>query len=97
MGRDFANVFEVARDGSLWFNTHTAAVSESSAPECDGIINFDGDTVRHFLRDLCVYAMDIAPDGTVWLQASDSWEPEQPEPAPVHAYAITPAAVAAAG
>ena len=63
------------------------------------IVNFDGDTARHFLRDLCVYAMDVAPDGSLWLQAGrlpPQWLLEEEEPTiPVHAYVITPEALAA--
>jgi hypothetical protein len=72
-GRPRADLFEVARDGSVWFNTNTITGSGPDF-ESGGVVNFDGDAVRHFLRDLCVYEMDVAPDGSLWLQA-DRWQP----------------------
>jgi len=65
--RAYGAFFEAARDGSLWFNP-----IRPSDVACDGVANVDGDTVRYFLRDHCVYAMDIAPDGSVWLQAGEN-------------------------
>ena len=33
--------------------------------------NFDGTTWTHYLQNLCILDMDIAPDGSVWLQAGE--------------------------
>jgi hypothetical protein len=37
--------------------------------ECDGVVSFDGATWQRFLRGACVYDLDVAQDGSVWVQA----------------------------
>ena len=79
----------VAADGSVWVNAEGAGVS------CGGVADFDGSTWTRYLEDLCVHDMDIAPDGAVWVRASDFkrsggfeyWDPPD-------LYVITPGAVA---
>ena len=80
----FEGFFEVAPDRSVWFDP----IGEDT--ECDGIADFDGKTVTSFLRDSCIFAMDIGTDGTVWLQAGDKARPDR-----IETYVITPEAVAA--
>jgi hypothetical protein len=87
----FTGWFEVGPDGSVWFNPF--GDYEATGTECDGVASFDGVMLNRFLRDSCIYAMDIAPNGAVWLQAGPS--PENP-PNTVHTYVITPEAAAAA-
>ena len=82
----FEGFFEVAPDRSVWFNP--IGDYERTGSECDGLANFDGQAVRYFLRDRCIFAMDMATDGTVWLQAGDS-----ARPGPIDTYVITPEAV----
>ena len=94
--------FEVAPDASIWFNP--IGDHERTGTACDGIASFDGEAVAYFLRDTCIYAMDLAPDGTVWLQAGDDYgdarargwrEDGRGRFGPIHTYVITPDAVAA--
>ena len=82
----FEGFFAVAPDRSVWFNP--IGDYERTGSECDGLANFDGQAVRYFLRDRCIFAMDMATDGTVWLQAGDS-----ARPGPIDTYVITPEAV----
>jgi hypothetical protein len=37
--------------------------------ECDGVVSFGGATWQRFLRGVCVYDLDVAQDGSVWVQA----------------------------
>ena len=60
---------------------------------CEGIARFDGTTLVRHLRDVCVYAFDIAPDGSVWVQASGP--PTATGAGQIETYVITPEAVAA--
>ena len=60
----------------------------------DGVVRFDGETWSRFLQGRCVEAMDIAPDGSVWLLAKESDESGARYPV-AHTYVITPEAVAA--
>ena len=80
---DLGAFFEVSPDGSLWYG----ARDEES---CLGLVNFDGTVVRRFLEDQCVHDADIAPDGSVWVQAG-------PDDTVIETYAVTAEAVAAAG
>jgi hypothetical protein len=41
---------------------------------------------------MCIYAMDVAPDGAVWLQGR---LPTTDDTQPIDTYVITPQAVAA--
>jgi hypothetical protein len=64
------------------------------------VANLDGGTLGYFLKDYCVYAMDVAPDGSAWLQAGeDRGDPGSSTSGvltvPVHTFLITPEAVAA--
>jgi hypothetical protein len=90
--RFFWGFFEAAPDGSLWFDP-TVSDEELVDSDCDGVANFDGETVRRYLRGMCIYAMDVAPDGAVWLQGA---QPAYDEPPPIDTYVIAPEAVAAA-
>jgi hypothetical protein len=85
----FEGFFAVAPDRSVWFNP--IGDYERTGRACDGLANFDGQAVRYFLRDTCIFAMDMASDGTVWLQAGES-----ARPGPIDTYVITPEAVVAA-
>jgi len=82
----------VAPDGSVWVNP--LGDWEATGNECDGVASFDGEAWDRYLRGICIYAMDVAPDGNVWLQAGvmrhagSGFEP-------VEVYVITPEAVAA--
>ena len=97
----FEGFFEVAPDRSIWFNP--IGDREADRSECDGVANFDGQALRRYLRDHCIVAMDMAPDGTVWLRATqllpDRYSPPDPgsmEWVPTdlfHTYVITPEAV----
>jgi hypothetical protein len=69
----------VAPDGAVWVN----------AANCDGVAGFDGTTWTPYLRSHCVDDFDITPDGAVWVLASADHDD------PIHAYVITPEAVAA--
>ena len=42
---------------------------------------------------MCIYAMDVAPDGAVWLQGR---LPKADDAQPIDTYVIAPEAVAAA-
>ena len=63
----FEGWFEAAPGGSVWFNPR--GDYEATGTECDGVANFDGASLVRFLRETCIYALDVAPDGSVWLQA----------------------------
>ena len=60
----YRGIFEAGPDGSVWYDP----ADPDHALGCDGIANFDGTTVRHFLQDHCFYGGDIGPDGTVWVE-----------------------------
>ena len=90
--RMFWGFFEAAPDGSVWFDP-TVADEELVDSDCDGVANFDGEAVRRYLRGMCIYAMDVAPDGAVWLQGA---QPAYDDPPPIDTYVITPEAVAGA-
>ena len=91
----FEGWFEVASDRSVWFNPIGA--QEQTGTRCDGVANFDGESLVRFMRDTCIYAMDVAPDGSVWLQAGEGpWRGGNAGPIPpIYTYVITPEAVAA--
>ncbi len=79
---------QTAADGSVWL---TPDVEDPAS--CEGIARFDGTTLARHLRDVCVYAFDIAPDGSVWVQASGP--PTATGAGQIETYVITPEAVAA--
>ncbi len=89
----FEGFFAVGPDRSIWFNP--IVDWERTGSDCDGVANFDGEVVTHYLRDLCVFGMDLAPDGTAWLQAGE-WEyiDRAVQPGPIHTYVIAPEDVA---
>jgi hypothetical protein len=96
----FEGFFEVAPDRSIWFNPK--GDYERTGSECDGVANFDGEAITYFLRDTCIFAMDLAPDGTVWLQAGEYRADVasgqglgDAQPGPIRTYVVTPEAVAA--
>ena len=60
------SVFRAAPDGSVWL----APRDDQAAGRCGGLANFDGTTWTRYLPGRCIHALDIAPDGTVWLQAA---------------------------
>lgn len=33
------------------------------------VVRFDGSTFSHHLKGACIYAMDAAADGSLWLQS----------------------------
>ena len=51
-------------DGSVWL---TPIILGSL--ECRGVTDYDVGSSRSFLREHCIYAMDVAPDGSLWVQA----------------------------
>ena len=59
------SLFRAAPDGGVWLTPR----DESGSGSCDGLAHFDGSTWTHYLPGRCVFAFDITPDGTVWLQA----------------------------
>jgi hypothetical protein len=70
-----------APDGSVW-------LTPGGGPEpwgCDGLANFDGQTWTRYLRGICIYALDVAPDGTAWAQGG-TWDGMTP--GPVETFAI---------
>lgn len=77
----------MAPDRSLWAGMARTDHEEDCA---GGVGNFDGSTWSGYLPDLCVTAMDIADDGSVWLLAVDG-----PDDARSDLYVITPEAAAA--
>ena len=89
----FHNFFEVGPDQSIWF---TRVGDAPVAQWCDGVVSFDGRAVAHYLRGHCITAMDVAPDGAVWLRGgefTDDWDrPVDPS----DTYVITPEAVVGA-
>ena len=72
----FPAFFEVAPDGRLWVNPFDPAVQTTGfdggeVPEsgCQGVASFDGVALRSHLSHLCVYDLEISPDGDVWVLA----------------------------
>jgi hypothetical protein len=62
---DWAGLMEAGPGGRVWM---TASVGSSRG--CAGAASFDGETWRHVLDGVCVYDLDLAPDGSVWLQGA---------------------------
>lgn len=89
--------FEVAPDGSLWFNPDPD--DERPGTPCDGIARFDGEALTYFLRERCVHAMDIGPDGHVWLQAGEPGEyrRQHGSATTIHTFVITSEALPGTG
>ncbi len=94
---NFEGPLEVAPAGSVWLSPTSERRFGMGDGDCDGLARFDGVTWTRYLRDACIYAVDTAADGTLWVQAGE-WlrtDDEYPPPGAVHTYAITPEAVAA--
>ncbi len=82
--------FEVAPDGSVWLNP------TEKLRRAQGVARFDGDSLKRYLEDLRVYAMDVGPDDSVWLEAgSYSVSKGKEHFGPIDMYVITPEAIAA--
>ena len=79
---EYAAIF-AAPDGSVW-------VKPSEDYRCDGIANFDGQTLTRYLAGLCVHDADIGPDGAMWLLAG-----KPRSKGTVETYVIAPAYAAA--
>jgi hypothetical protein len=89
----------VAPDGEAW-----AQVIDDrfSGTPCHGVANFDGSIRTTYLNNHCVYALDVASDGSVWVNAAEWKEGGTFEDFVVpdggmniHTYVITPEAAAA--
>jgi hypothetical protein len=80
-------VLALAPDRSVWVG-HFVAVTDDEAV-CGGVGNFDGAVWSGYLPDVCVEALEIAADGSVWLLATESGAHLR------HLYVITPEAMAA--
>jgi hypothetical protein len=67
---------EASPDGSVW--VQPAGDPVATGTDCAGLANFDGNAWTFYLEDLCVYAMDVAPDGALWTLAGPrtAWGPE---------------------
>ena len=85
-----------APDGGVWVTPSVSTGHPDDELKCDGVAHFDGSTWTRYLRDTCIFSMDVAPDGTLWVQAAvvdiesiDSYRlGETVEP--VQSYAIRP-------
>ena len=81
----FANVLEVAPDGSLWL----IGLQTDEPEDCCGVSHYDGTRWTPYLAGSLVHDFAIAPDGSVWLGANDILGSSM-----LHLYVITPEAVA---
>ena len=79
-----------APDGSVW-------LTPGDGPDpsrCNGLARFDGDTWSRYLAGTCIYALDVAPDGTAWAQGGTAWAQggtgDGLAPGPIETYAIRP-------
>ena len=84
---------EAAPDGRLWLTLR--GDFEQTETECDGVASFDGQTWTRFLTGECIYGLDAAEDGTLWLLAGEPPERDNDGPGFIHTYIITPEAVTA--
>ena len=75
----------VAADGSLW-------LVRFDDQGCGGAAHYDGTTWTSYLAGYCIDDLDIAPDGSVWLEAYDGDTDGHDRSS---LYVITPEAVAA--
>lgn len=87
-----------APDGSVWVSTtlDRGEPPDDWPPACNGVARFDGATWTEFLGGMCVFALDVAPDGRAWVQAAlpdiaTTAEPVPGEPIePIQTYVIDP-------
>ena len=91
-----------APDGTVWVTTTIDDVMAGGMYDgepyqsCDGLAHFDGTAWRHHLEGMCVWALDIAPDGVAWVQAAKADTTTTPEPQagepvePIQTYVIDP-------
>jgi len=98
MYQGFEGFLRAAPDGSVWMTPQPREEQRSGRwAECDGVARFDGAEWDHFLRGYCVYAFDVAPDGSAWLHGNPELGPRmyEAERTAIETYVITPEAVAA--
>ena len=62
--------------------------------DANRVSRFDGESWSHYLEDLCIYAIDAARDGSIWLQAGVPKYEDQTAQV-FHTYVITPEAYGA--
>jgi hypothetical protein len=92
-----AGFFRASPDGSVWLQPQ-GAEQETPRNFCDGIANFDGQSLTRYLPGRCIYAIDVGPDGSVWLHAGEGADFNGSGGAvlgPIETYVITPEAVVA--
>ena len=87
-----------AADGGVWVSTTTSREPPDDwAAACDGVAHFDGESWRRYLADMCVFAIDVDPDGRAWVQASLQDTGTSPAPVvgepvePIQTFVIDPA------
>jgi hypothetical protein len=83
MGWWGTDIVSVAPDGSAWVNA-----TDESRRTCDGLARFDGESWNPFLAGRCIWDIDFAPDGSVWVVASAPDFASE-----VDTYVVTPEAV----
>jgi hypothetical protein len=85
-----------AHEPRLLGSAGTVHANRAWADDADEVL-IDGTTWSQFLGGMCVFAMDIAPDGKAWVQASlpdtgTSAEPVRGDPVePIQTFVINPA------
>ena len=84
-GMGAPGLMEVAPDGRLWLTPG----GDRGQTGCDGLTSFDGQTWTGFLSGECIYGLDAAEDGTLWLLAGRP-ERDGDRPGDSHTYVITP-------
>ena len=62
---EFQGHLRVGPDGTVWITQYP----DGSHPGlvCRGLRSFDGTTWRRYLDGRCVWDLDVAPDGSVWV------------------------------
>jgi hypothetical protein len=53
-------------DGRVWLTPQ----DEPAEDDCGGVASFDGAEWTTYLADACVVDLDVAPDGSVWVQTA---------------------------